>query len=216
MMAMYTFFNGTFFLGAKPASVLVGQGDHSDREIACRKYGEGSEHLQGGWGEGRKLGVLCCRPHKDRSWSQGGLCSGRTLGSVRFSHLRVITADTLSIWRKADRPQSLWLCFLTEAKSLTRKLCAVIQAGFLGGASGKEPTWQCRRRKRHRLFLGQEDPLKEGTATHSSILAWRIPWTEESGGLQSMGSQRVGHDWSDLAHTLREFHRPFYLILGFI
>lgn len=48
MMAMYTFFNGTFFLGAKPASVLVGQGDHSDREIACRKYGEGSEHLQGG------------------------------------------------------------------------------------------------------------------------------------------------------------------------
>ena len=36
-------------------------------------------------------------------------------------------------------------------------------------------------------------------ATHSSILAWRIPWTEEPGGLQSMGSQRVRHDWSDLA-----------------
>ena len=39
-----------------------------------------------------------------------------------------------------------------------------------------------------------EDPLKEGMATHSDILAWRIPWTEEPGGLQSMGSQRVGHD----------------------
>ena len=38
------------------------------------------------------------------------------------------------------------------------------------------------------------DPLKKRMATHSSILAWRIPWTEESGGLQSMGSQRVGHD----------------------
>ena len=38
-------------------------------------------------------------------------------------------------------------------------------------------------------------------ATHSSILSWRITWTEESGGLQSMGSQRVGHDLSDLAHT---------------
>ena len=37
--------------------------------------------------------------------------------------------------------------------------------------------------------------------THSSILAWRIPWTEELGGLQSMGSQRVGHDWSDWAHV---------------
>ena len=42
--------------------------------------------------------------------------------------------------------------------------------------------------------LGWEDSLKEEMATHSSILAWRIPWTEESGGLQSMGSQRVGHN----------------------
>ena len=43
--------------------------------------------------------------------------------------------------------------------------------------------------------LGQEDPLEEGMATLSSILAWRIPWTEELGGLQSMGLQRTGHDW---------------------
>ena len=42
--------------------------------------------------------------------------------------------------------------------------------------------------------LGQEDPLEKGMATHSSILAWRIPCTEEPGGLQSMGLQRVGHD----------------------
>ena len=42
--------------------------------------------------------------------------------------------------------------------------------------------------------LGLEDPLEEKMVTHSSILAWRIPWTEEPGGLQSMGSQRVGHD----------------------
>ena len=42
--------------------------------------------------------------------------------------------------------------------------------------------------------LGQEDPLEEEMATHSSILAWRIPWTEELGRLQSMGSQRIGHD----------------------
>ena len=43
-------------------------------------------------------------------------------------------------------------------------------------------------------FLGQEDLLEEEMATHSSILAWRIPLTEEPGGLQSMGLQRVGHD----------------------
>ena len=43
--------------------------------------------------------------------------------------------------------------------------------------------------------LGGKDPLEKGMATHPSILAWRIPWTEEPGGLQSMGLQRVGHDW---------------------
>ena len=42
--------------------------------------------------------------------------------------------------------------------------------------------------------LGQEDPLEEVTATHSSILARRIPWTEEPGGLWSVGSERIGHD----------------------
>ena len=44
-------------------------------------------------------------------------------------------------------------------------------------------------------ILGQEDPPEKGMATHSSILAGRIPWTEEPGGLQSMGSQRVRHNW---------------------
>ena len=62
---------------------------------------------------------------------------------------------------------------------------------FPSGSDGKESAFnagdqvQC---------LGREDPLEKGMATHSSILAWRIPWTEELGGLQSMGSQRVRHD----------------------
>ena len=43
--------------------------------------------------------------------------------------------------------------------------------------------------------LGREDPLEDGMATHSSMLAWRMSWTEEPGRLQSMGSQRVGHNW---------------------
>ena len=47
--------------------------------------------------------------------------------------------------------------------------------------------------------LGLEDPLEKGTTTHSSILACRIPWTEEPGGLQAIGSQRVGHNCNDLA-----------------
>ena len=45
-------------------------------------------------------------------------------------------------------------------------------------------------------YLGGEDPLEKGMATHSSILAWRIPWTEEPGRLQSMGLQRVRHNWA--------------------
>ena len=48
--------------------------------------------------------------------------------------------------------------------------------------------------------LGQEDPLEKETATHSSTLAWKIPWMEEPGGLQSMGSQRIGHDWATSLH----------------
>ena len=62
--------------------------------------------------------------------------------------------------------------------------------------------------------LGQEDLLKEGVAVHSSILAWRIPWTEEPGEPQSMGWQRVGYDWGDLAcrHLKQDLklpsHRP--------
>ena len=43
--------------------------------------------------------------------------------------------------------------------------------------------------------LGQQDPLEKGMTVHSGILAWRIPWAEEPGGLQSMGSQRIGHDY---------------------
>ena len=53
--------------------------------------------------------------------------------------------------------------------------------------------------------LGWEDPLEEGITTHSSILSWRIPWTEEPGGLQSMGLRRVGHDWA-AKHSMHSQH----------
>ena len=52
-------------------------------------------------------------------------------------------------------------------------------------------------------FLGGEDPLEKGMATHSSILTWRIPWTQEPGRLQSMGSQWVGHNWVT-KHKIRQ------------
>ena len=65
----------------------------------------------------------------------------------------------------------------------------------IGGASGKESARQCGRHKRHGVrSLDWEDPLKKEMATHSSVLAWKIPWMEKPGGLQSMRWQRVEHD----------------------
>ena len=65
--------------------------------------------------------------------------------------------------------------------------------GFPSGSDGKESS--CNAGNQMQVgFLDQEDPLEKRMAAHSSTLAWRIPWTEEPGGLQSMGSQRVGHD----------------------
>ena len=66
-----------------------------------------------------------------------------------------------------------------------------VTRGFPGGSVVKNPpavqeTWV--------PTLGQEETLEKGMATHSSILPWRMPWTEEPGGLQSTGSRRVGHD----------------------
>ena len=59
--------------------------------------------------------------------------------------------------------------------------------------------------------LGQKDPLEKEMATHSSILAWRIPWTKKPGRLQSMGLQRVGHNWVTLVSLFISVGRPWLL-----
>ena len=78
----------------------------------------------------------------------------------------------------------IWFFFMAEYYFIVR--------GFPGGASGKEPASQFRRHKEMWVqSLGWEDLLEEGMASHSSILARRIPWTEEPGGPQSTGSQSL-------------------------
>ena len=69
--------------------------------------------------------------------------------------------------------------------------------GFSGGSVAKNLSAMQKTQERWVQSLGQEDPLEEGMATHPSIFVWRILWTEESGGLQSTGSQRVGYDSSN-------------------
>ena len=70
-------------------------------------------------------------------------------------------------------------------------VCVWLNGGFLVGSEVKNPPAM---QEMQVQFLGQEDPLEKGMATHSSILAWRIPWTEEPGGLWPIGLQRVVHD----------------------
>ena len=80
--------------------------------------------------------------------------------------------------------------------------------GFPDGASGQEAVCSAGDLLRDlSSILGWEDSLEEGMATHSTVLAWIIPWTEEPGRLQSIVLHRVGHNWSDLAymHTLDQF-----------
>ena len=77
-------------------------------------------------------------------------------------------------------------------------LWVIMSKGFSGvkGFSGKESACQFKKMQEMRVWsLGWEDPLEEEMAIHSSILVWKIPRTEEPGGLQFLGSQRVGHDW---------------------
>ena len=78
--------------------------------------------------------------------------------------------------------------------------------GFLRGSVVKSPSVMLEQQEMQVQSLGREDPLEKGMATHSSILAWRTPWTEDPGGLQSIGLQRVGRDRSDLAHTHTREH----------
>ena len=66
----------------------------------------------------------------------------------------------------------------------------LVPVGFPGGSTVKNPPVMQELQESQVRSLGQEDPLEEGMATHCSILAWTIPWTEEPGGLQSVGSQK--------------------------
>ena len=86
-----------------------------------------------------------------------------------------------------------WLSYWT-----TKKYCSW---DFPNSSAIKNPSAMQEMQEPWVQAQGQEDPLDEGMATHSSILAWKIPQTEEPGKLQSMESQTVQHDWSDWAHV---------------
>ena len=90
----------------------------------------------------------------------------------------VVSSLRARFWLANQKSQNLELYLIQRRTSLVVQMVKNLPA--------MKETWV--------RFLGQEVPLEKGMATHSSILAWKIPWPEEPGGLQSMGSQRVGHD----------------------
>ena len=89
----------------------------------------------------------------------------------------------------------------TETLDLNYILDWMHSTGIPGGLVVKNPPAMHEMQKMQVWSLGQE----EGMATHSNVLAWRIPWTEEPGRLQSVGWQRVGHDWKDWACILQTY-----------
>ena len=117
-----------------------------------------------------------------------------------------------------------WIFLLTTDFTLFKviiKICygpMLYVQGFLGGSVGKKFTCNVRDKGDVGSIPVLEDPLEEGMATHSSILAWRILWTEEPGGLQSIALQRVRHGWSNLAHRPTMYriyftHSSLYLLI---
>ena len=103
----------------------------------------------------------------------------------------------------ADRHVRLALVYICQLVLLFQPLCSICKCFFLYfyiPVNGL-PRWLRRAKCLHTVWetrvqsLGLEDPLEKKMATHSSTLAWKIPWTEERSRLQSMGSQRVKHDW---------------------
>ena len=132
----------------------------------------------------------------------------QSMGSPRVGHdwATSLSLFTFIHWRRKWQPIPVFLlgesqgrgslvgCRLWVAQSQARlkrlsSSSSIHDLGFPGGANGKEPTCQCRSHEMWVWSLGREDPLEEGNATHSSILARRILWMEEPGGLQSMGLQ---------------------------
>ena len=102
-----------------------------------------------------------------------------------FEHVRN-TIDKVMKIRQLLSPRKMKDCIRKRLVLVDLDILTFLMVQNVKSLPAMQETWV--------QFLGWKDPLEKEIATHSSILAWESPWTEEPGGLQSMGSQRVGHD----------------------
>ena len=122
-----------------------------------------------------------------------------SMGSHRVGHdWSDLAAAAHSVWNNVKWVKPLCITILRVLIELKVEL--PYNPGFPGG---KNPPANAGDITDVGSIPGSEDPLEKGMATHPSILAWRIPWPRNPGGLRSMGWQRVRHDWSNLARTPR-------------
>ena len=103
----------------------------------------------------------------------------------------IVIIWVMKIFLYSSSVYSCHLFLISSASVRSITILSFIVPIFPGGSGGKESAYS---RGDWIRSLGQEDPLEKGLATHSSIIAWRIPWTEEPDGLQSTVLQRVGHN----------------------
>ena len=109
-----------------------------------------------------------------------------------FEFQKKVPQTLIFAWRRAGTPS-------TQTSQQLSIIWFPRVLGFPGGSAVKKSPAMQEPQEMWVRSLGREDPLKEGMATHSGILAWRIPWTEEPGGLPSTGLERVRHNWNNLA-----------------
>ena len=120
-----------------------------------------------------------------------------------FYFLSRILESTCLLWATFSLKPAVLFSLQDKEHSLTSCFSTCSSQGLSWWLSGKESTYQCLPKKETQVqSLGQEDPLEKEMATHSSIFAWQIPWTEKPGGLQSMGLQKVGHDLVSKQQTI--------------
>ena len=160
----------------------------------------GHEFEQGPRVSDRQGSLACCSPWGCRATSQRSNWTELNWGSLRRCSLPTMNSfynlNRLTFLRMGS-PSARYGKWIWQRDELIILIFFGLE--YSGGASGKEPACQCRRQLTRVRSQGWVDPLKEEMAPHFSILAWRIWWAEEPGGLQSIGLQRVRHDRSDLA-----------------
>ena len=129
-------------------------------------------------------------------------------GGLQSKGLQKSVYDLVTKQKQRTRARIYWICvlcwtvgygsFVLFHSALTNMLKLKLRL-----PSGREPACQCRRHKRCGFDPWvRKIPRRRAWLPHSSILVWRIPWTEKPGGLQSIGLQRVRHDWNDLARSM--------------